>query len=91
VDRPGSTADLAPWHEGEQLASVVLYSLISAAPTALSLEQIAHACQRNQYSEHDRDLISLALRILLEDGLVYRRDMGFGATRAAVRAEELRF
>jgi hypothetical protein len=91
VGSRASNADPPPPREREQLASVVLHALITAAPMALSLEEVTRVCQRDQTSQSDRDRVSIALRTLLEDGLVFRRDMGFGATRAAIRAEELRF
>ncbi len=70
---------------------MVLHALLSASPAAVTLEQAATDCERDPASRSDRDAIERALRGLIADGLVQRRGSRFGATRAALRADALRF
>jgi hypothetical protein len=69
----------------------VLHVLVADGPRALTVAQIAAACERDPRRETDREAIEQALRGLVEDGLAYRRGARLGATRAALRAFELSF
>jgi hypothetical protein len=73
------------------LAAVVLHVLLSEPRQELSLEQIVLACERDLTVAEDLQSVSNALRGLLEDGLVGLHGERFAATRAAIRAHELRF
>lgn len=73
------------------LAAVVLDTLVRVSPQALKLDQTAVACERDPECNSERLEIERALQSLQEDGLAQRRDGGFAATRAATRADALRF
>jgi hypothetical protein len=72
------------------LAAVVLHALLSA-PGALTLAEATAACERDPADQADRAAIAEALQGLIADGLAHRRGGRFGATRAALRADALRF
>ncbi|HST54476.1 MAG TPA: hypothetical protein VLJ42_01100 [Solirubrobacteraceae bacterium] len=74
----------------ELLAAAVLHALVSAAG-ALTLVEIAVACERNPASQADLQELSTTLRGLIDDDLVTESDAGFEATRAARRADQLSF
>jgi hypothetical protein len=85
----------APQHP-DLLAAVVLHALLSAANTlsaerTVTLAQATAACERDPASQADRAAIERALRGLIADGLAHRGGGRFGATRAALRADALRF
>jgi hypothetical protein len=84
-ETPGQPSDLDP------LAAVVLHTLVSAAPRAIGLEQLIEACERDPSNRSERRAIEQALRGLRRDGLAWRRNERFAATRAAIRADALRF
>jgi hypothetical protein len=73
------------------LAAVVLHVLLASSPHPMTLEQVAGACERDPASPFDRAAIDKALRGLIADGLALRRGRSFVATRAALRADALRF
>jgi hypothetical protein len=73
------------------LAAVVLQALLSASPRTPTLEQIILACERDPASQDERGAIEQALRGLIADGLALRQGAHYGATRAALRADALRF
>jgi hypothetical protein len=74
------------------LAGVVRYTLVSANPDTLTVEDVARDCERDPDVYEEREEIELALRRLVIDGLAIRRDDGrWAATRPAVRADELSF
>ena len=75
----------------DRIAAVVLHVLVSHGPGTLTPAQVALACERDPGLPADGEAIGWALGELVEDGLAYRRGVRFGATRAAVRARELRF
>ncbi len=72
------------------LAAVVLHVLL-ASPHPLTLAQATAACERDPASPSDRAAIAQALDGLIADGLAQRRGSRFAATRAALRADALRF
>ncbi len=83
------------------LAAVVLHTLVTATATApVTLAQLATACERNPTSPSDLTTIEEALESLIADGLVKRtaaqrkgshHEARYRATRAALRADALRF
>lgn len=76
----------------DMLAGVVRYTLVSANPDTLTVEDVARDCERDPDIYEEREEIELALRRLVIDGLAVRRDDGrWVATRPAVRADELSF
>jgi hypothetical protein len=72
------------------LAAVVLHVLL-ASPHPLTLAQAAAACERDPASPSERAAIERALDGLIADGLAELRGSRFAATRAALRADALRF
>lgn len=57
----------------------------------MTLEQAATACERDPASLSERAAIERALDGLIADGLAELRGLRFAATRAALRADALRF
>jgi hypothetical protein len=87
-----AAVDAETWREKlDQLAAVVVHTLVSANPRAMSVEKVARECERDPGVYEEREEIELALRRLLIDGLAVRRDRRWTATRPAVRAAELSF
>lgn len=87
-----AAVDAETWREKlDQLAAVVVHTLVSANPRALSVEKVARECERDPGVYEEREEIELALRRLFIDGLAVRRDRRWTATRPAVRAQELSF
>jgi hypothetical protein len=84
-ETPGQPPDL------DSLAAVVLHTLVSAAPQAIGLERLIEACERDPANHAERRAVEQALRGLRRDGLAWRRNERFAATRAAIRADALRF
>lgn len=80
----------APRPHPDLLAAVVLHALL-ASPHPLTLEQATTACERDPASLSDRTVIERALDGLIADGLAEIRGSRFAATRAALRADALRF
>jgi hypothetical protein len=75
----------------ELLAAVVLHVLLGEPRQELSLKQIVLACERDPTAPEDLQSVTDALQGLAEDGLVRLHGTRFAATRAAIRAYELRF
>jgi hypothetical protein len=75
----------------DPLAAVLLHILVSAAPAGMSREQAILACERDPESVEDRVAVEGALTTLVRDGLVDRDGSLLTATRAAIRADQLRF
>lgn len=75
----------------DMLAGVVRYTLVSANPDTLTVEDVARECERDPDIYEEREEIELALRRLVIDGLAVLRDGRWAATRPAVRADELSF
>jgi hypothetical protein len=73
------------------LAAVVLHALLSAAPGALTVTQATSSVERDPVDQAERTAVAQALQSLIADGLARRRGECFGATRAALRADALRF
>jgi hypothetical protein len=92
-EHPGESIDLtAAAHRGlDPLAAVLLHVLVSAAPEGMSREQAILACERDPERVEDRAAVEGALTTLVRDGLVDRDGPLLTATRAAIRADELRF
>jgi hypothetical protein len=87
-----AASDPAEWRKQlDLLAAVVLHVLVSASPNVLSVEEVAHECERDPRVYEEREEVELALRRLVIDGLAARRDARWAATRPAVRAQELSF
>ncbi len=81
----------APPPHPDLLAAVVLHALLSAHPGTLTLTKTAVAVKRDPASQIDRAAIEAALRGLIADGLAHRCAGRYGVTRAALRADALRF
>jgi hypothetical protein len=73
------------------LAAVVLHALVAVAPIPLTLAQLATACERDPASPLDCTAIEGAVESLIADGLAQRRGSRCCPTRAALRADALRF
>jgi hypothetical protein len=73
------------------LAAVLLHILVHDAPPAKTVAQLVLACERDPAREEDRSAVEAALRSLQRDGLALRRGERFAPTRAAIRADALRF
>lgn len=79
------------------LAAVVLHVLVTGGPQGLSLEQVAHTCERDPQDEAERREVEVALEILVRDELAVKEaaasedGVRFKPTRAAIRAAELSF
>lgn len=73
------------------LAAVVLDTLVGAAPSGLTLAQVARACERDPADAAAAEEVQRALRILLDDDLATRAADLYRPTRAAIRAAELSF
>lgn len=81
----------APPPHPDLLAAVVHHALLSAHPATLTLAETAAAVERDPASQADRVAVEAALQGLIADGLAHRRGGRYGATRAALRADSLRF
>jgi hypothetical protein len=57
----------------------------------MTVAAVARACERNPRDAHELRETTVALEILLADGLAERQGLSFRPTRAAVRAQELSF
>jgi hypothetical protein len=63
-----SATDAEKWREKlDQLAAVVVHTLVSANP-ALSVEEVARECERDPLIYEEREEIELALRRLVTTG-----------------------
>jgi hypothetical protein len=75
----------------ELLAAVVLHTLVTNRRQAMTVNQVARACERNPRDPADTDEVEAALQVLLDDGLAECENERYRPTRAAVRATELSF
>lgn len=73
------------------LAAVVLHTLVHEGRDGLTLASVAIACERDPEDPRELSETSVALEILLADGLAIREGELFKPTHAAVRADELSF
>ncbi len=81
----------APPPHPDLLAAVVHHALLSAHPATLTLGETAVAVERDPASQADCAAVDAALKGLIADGLARRRGGHYGVTRAALRADALRF
>jgi len=75
----------------DALAAVVVHVLVSSHPGALTVAEVAHACERDVGKLQELEEIELALQWIEGDGLAVRQADDWLATRPAVRADELSF
>lgn len=73
------------------LAAVVLETLVAAAGAGMTLAQVARACERRPDRRSQAREVEIALGLLVEDDLAARDGERYRATRAAIRADELRY
>lgn len=76
--------------EPDALAAALLAQLVSEYPAQFSLEELFRSLAEGPEDWAARDDMQVALRQLIADGLVHRHGSFAFATRAAVRAEQLR-
>lgn len=84
-------AKTTPSPDPDLLAAVVLDTLIASAGTGMTLAQVARACERRPRRRSEAHEIRVALAILIDDELATREGELYRATRAAIRAEQLRY
>jgi hypothetical protein len=76
--------------EDDQLQQAVLGILLHAYPAQLSLEELVREMTDEPHEFAPRDHIEIAVRALTGAGLLHSHGQFLFATRAAVRADELK-
>ncbi len=81
---------IAPLTDADRIESVVFEAVLDAYPAQMSIEEVAREAATDPASFGDRNDVSNAISDLVRSGLLHRSGKFVFATRAAVRAVELR-